>query len=170
MNDISNNELTIEEGESIEIVSEIPDNIMNSFSISFTLQNLIIFNVFLSLSYAIYWVYYMPLLLFEGVGYIGAKEFNLTYIYIYLIYTILFNITRISSFFEVYPNEDLIITKEEEENEQINALLLVCCIIFSIWISKLVIHFIRKLNNLSQDELKILQDIRHIENLRIIIC
>ena len=154
MTDISANNI-VEEDSMVEL---LPDNIRVCFSMSHTMQNLILFNFILLLAYLIYWIYYIPLLLFEGIGYLGVKEFNRAYILTYLIYAILFNITRIVAFSTIY-NVFEPLTPTEKDEEKINGLLLICCTLFSIWVIKRGTRFFYKLNQLSSDELQILQQI-----------
>tara|TARA_S200000501_G_scaffold377686_1_gene436967 strand:- start:562 stop:1071 length:510 start_codon:yes stop_codon:yes gene_type:complete len=162
LNTSNNNSLsentTIDNDEVIVTVNAIPINtvtpsikLIHIYNMSKTIKLLALIDICFNIFYSFYHFFYIIPLLMSIFGYYGAQKFNKVYIIIYGIYIIIFNLIKSILLF-IYFNTSIL-----------DIILSFLCIIIGLCICKLLISFYKYINNLSNEELILLNDLKNIK-------
>ena len=132
----------------------ITDNMLECYGLSKTIKLLAIIDIFFSFFYLFYNPYLIIPLLFNFIGYKGAKDFDYNKIQCYLIFLILYNLLRISSWcFYIYNNENY--------NEIfLGTFFVLLCFFIEVWIIRVVYRLKQCLYQLSNVQLDIIKHLK----------
>lgn len=136
----------------INSVLQTPSSkIIRIYNISKTIKILALIDIFFNIFYSFYHFFYIIPLVMSIFGYYGAQKFNKVYIIIYCIYIIIFNLIKSILLF-IYFNTSIL-----------DIILSSLCFIIGLFICKLLISFYNFINNLSNEELNLLNNLKNIK-------
>lgn len=153
------NNVTINDNEVIVTVNAIPINsteqtpstkLIHIYNMSKTIKLLALIDICFNIFYSFFHFFYIIPLIMSIFGYYGAQKFNKVYIIIYGIYIIIFNLIKSILLF-IYFNTSIF-----------DIILSFICFIIGLFICKLLISFYKLINNLSNEELNLLNNLKNI--------
>ena len=151
--------------EMIGQTEEITTDMKKCYSLSRTVKYLATIDLFFATMYALFNYYFLIPMMLIGFGYIGAKEYKITYTITYLIYTILINIFRLYVFYKYYYSLD----SDGRADESFDFIIVLLCFVIGIWIARIIYRFASLLKKLTSDELEFLRQLSNYRNYAVIL-
>jgi len=151
--------------ETIGQTEEITIYMKKCYSLSRTVKYLATIDLFFATMYAFFNYYFLIPMILIAFGYIGAKEYKITYTVTYLIYMILINIFRLYVFYKYYYSLD----SDGRAHESFDFILVMVCFVIGLWITRIIYRFVSLLKKLSSEELEFLRQLSNNRNYAVIL-
>ena len=145
----------LEEGDTFNIAYELSNKVKLGYQLARQMKWLILADLCAASLFALHYFSFFFLIIFIGFGYLGAKRYNLLYIWIYLIITALTNTMRMGIFFFYYYQS------KERETKMFPFIIVITCFIIELWIFKTSFFLIKVIKSLTIDELDILYELNN---------
>jgi len=151
--------------EEIDYCVELTTDVKKCYSLGRTVKWLASVDLFFATIYAFFNYYFLIPMTLIAFGYIGAKKYKITYTVIYLIYTIIINISRLYVFYKYYYSLDV----DNRASEMFDFIIVISCFIIGLWISRIIYRFSYLLKKLTSDELEFLRQLTNYHDYTIIL-
>ena len=147
-----------------EIEHNITENMLKAYNLGKSVILFAMIDVFFSILYAIYNVYFFIPILFALCGYYGAKNYDKCLTLVYASNIFIVNLVRI-----VYSSYSYYNLNQNDQQKYIYSfILIVFCGLLGLWISKIICKFYASLKRLNDFEINTLKLVRRLQNARII--